>query len=352
MRITTLKLLLSAIAASVVTMLAAGPAAATGGSCPAPVFLHLNTPGKALSEAAPGGTGTFAELPVLRRSGGNPYLFFGEWEGSFESDADCSDAYDLQLWLGLKNSDDQGTNFDVKVELFVDGVSQGTDEFLCIKGVTRNPLSAVQISPSAFASFSKDGTVPIALKVWARIGTGTPCGGHASATGLRLYYGSQARDSRFVIGGETVAASEDCPATGCSLGPVNSADGITSVVVDVPGGGKAGLLTIVLSTPPENDGCFGDEEEPPPPIGSEVTVIPPGGYTPGNPITVDITYDIEGSVSVVCKSNNGNLPFTPLPSCTFFDEQPTPTNVPCWVSESSTEVIVFMTSQDPAVTAH
>ena len=124
MRITTLKLLLSAIAASVVTMLAAGPAAATVGSCAAPVFLHLATPGTVLSEATPGaGTGTFVELPALRRSGGNPYQQFGEWDGSFESHADCSDVYDLQLWLGLHNSDDQGTNFDVKVELIVNDVS-------------------------------------------------------------------------------------------------------------------------------------------------------------------------------------------------------------------------------------
>ena len=353
MRITTLRLLLSAIAASVVTMLAAGPAAATVGSCDAPVFLHLNTPGKALTEAAPGpGTGTFAELPVLRRSGGNPYLFFGEWDGSFVSDADCSDAYDLQLWLGLKNSDDQGTNFDVKVELIVDGVSQGTDEFLCIKGVTRNPLSAVQISPSTFASFSEDGTVPIALKVWARIGTGASCGGHASATGLRLYYGSQARDSRFVIG-QASSESTACPATGCSL-DATSDDGFTSVDVTVPGGGQAGTLTIVLSTPPENDGCFGNEEDPPPPIGSEVTVVPPGGYTPGNPIIVDITFDGDVSISNVCKSNNGNLPFTALPSCTFFDDVSTPTNVPCWefFDESSNEVLVYMTSQDPSFVVH
>jgi hypothetical protein len=348
MRITTLKLLLSAIAASVVTMLAAGPAAATVGSCDAPVFLHLNTPGTVLSETAPGaGTGTFVELPALRRSGGNPYLLFGEWDGSFESHAACSDVYDLQLWLGLRNSDDQGTNFDVKVELFVDGISKGTKEVLCIKGLTRNPVSAAQISPSDFASFSEDGPVDVALKVSARIGTGGSCGGHASATGLRLYYGSQARDSRFVIG-QAVAASTACPATGCTL---DAADGSTSVDVDVPGGGNAGTLTIVLSTPPTDDGCpLGEGGGPV--IGSEVTVVPPGGYTAGNPITVDITYTGVVTVTAVCKSNNGNLPFTALPSCTFFDDSSTPTNVPCWVSEASNEVLVYMTSQDPSFTAH
>ena len=347
MRITTLRLLLSAIAASVVTLLASGPAAATG-SCDA-VFLHLDN-GFVLDETL-AGPGTFVELPALRRSGGNPWQLIGQWEGSFDSDANnCSDVYDLELWLGLKNSDDQGTNFDLKVEVFVNGnpVSTTTD-FLCIKGVTRNPTSSVQVSAADFASFSPGGTVDIALKVSARIGTGASCGGHASATGLRLYYGSGARDSRFVIG----PGPTPCPAIGgCSSGDVSSADGFTTVNVDVPGGGQAGSLTIVLSTPPDPDGCFPGNPEPPPPIGSEVTVIPPGGYTPGNPITVDITYNGEVTVTAVCKSNNGNLPFKALPSCTFVDENPTPTNVPCWESLASNEVIVYMTSTDPAFVSH
>ena len=348
MRITTLRLLLSAIAASVVTMLAAGPAAAVVGTCPAPVILHLAS-GNALNETAPGaGTAAFVELPALRR--GNPYQAFGTWTGSIDSNSACSDVYDLQLWLGLKNSDDQGTNFDLKVEFYVGGVLIGTKEFLCIKGLTRNPVMAAQIDPSDFASFSEDGNVDVALKPSVRIGS-VSCGGHVSATGLRLYYGSEARDSRFVIGTSS-ANSTDCPKTGCSAS-ATSDDGFTMVDVTVPGGGNAGTLTVMLSTAPANDGCNLGEEGGPV-IGSVVTVSPPGGYTAANPIIVDITYGDETFVSAVCKSNNNYPPFTALPSCTFFDDSPTPTNVPCWqyADESSNEVIVYMTSQDPAFTSH
>ena len=347
MRIDTLKLLLSAIAASVMTMLAAGPAAAVVGTCPAPVILHLAS-GNALSETAPGaGTAAFVELPALRR--GNPYQPLGTWTGTVDdSDPACMDVYDLQLWLGLKNSDDQGTNFDLKVEFSEDSVPMGTKEFLCIKGVTRNPTSAAQIDPSDFASSTGNGTVTLKLSV--RIGS-VSCGGHASATGLRLYYGSEARDSRFVIGTSS-ANSTACPSTGCSSS-ATSDDGFTMVDVTVPGGGNAGTLTVMLSTAPADDGCNLGEGGGPV-IGSVVTVSPPGGYTAANPIIVDITYNGEVFVSAVCKSNNNFPPFTVLPSCTFFDESPTPTNVPCWqyADESSNEVIVYMTSQDPAFTSH
>jgi hypothetical protein len=346
MRITTLKLLLSAIAVSVVTMLAAGPAAAVG-TCPAPVTLHLDT-GGALDESAPGaGTAAFVELPGLHR--GDPYQQIGGvWAASnVNSDAACTNVYDLQLWLGLRNSDDQGTNVDLKVEVTVDGVTS-TKEFLCVKGLTRNPALAAQIDPSDFFSIANDGTLDVALKVSAKISDS--CGGHVSATGLRLYYGSAARDSHFVIG-QASAESTPCPKTGCSL-DATSDDGSTSVDVTVPGGGKVGTLTIVLSTAPTDDGCpLGEGGGPI--IGSLVTVVPPGGYTAGNPIVVDITYNGEVSVNDVCKSNNGNPPFTKLPMCTFGNSS-TPTNVPCWeyAVESSNEVIVYMTSQDPAFTAH
>lgn len=346
MRITTLKLLLSAIAVSVVTMLAAGPAAAVD-PCPAPVTLHLAT-GSALNEAAPGaGTATFVELLGPHR--GDPYQQIGEWTATnVDSDAACTNVYDFQLWLGLRNSDDQGTNVDLKVEVTVDGVTS-SKEFLCIKGLTRNPASAAQIDPSEFFTIANDGTLDVALKLFWKISNS--CGGHASATGLRLYYGSAARDSHFVIG-QASGESTPCPKTGCSL-DATSADGSTSVDVTVPGGGKAGTLTVVLSTAPTDDGCpLGEGGGPI--IGSLVTVVPPGGYTAGNPIIVDITYNGEVSVNDVCKSNNGNPPFKKLPHCTFIGESSTPNNVPCWefFDESSNEVLVYMTSQDPAFTAH
>ena len=49
---------------------------------------------------------------------------------------------DLHVWLGLKNSDDQGTNFDLRVEVNKNGALVASGETYCITGVTRNPVLA------------------------------------------------------------------------------------------------------------------------------------------------------------------------------------------------------------------
>ena len=110
------------------------------------------------------------------------------------------------LWIGLKNSDDQGTQFDLKVELLKNGtpVASGIDR--CITGVTRNPSKSTE----AVVPFDSFGEVfftsgdELALRVSTRVGTNLddtkchgPGGSHNNAVGLRLYYDSVSRDSRF-----------------------------------------------------------------------------------------------------------------------------------------------------------
>ena len=110
------------------------------------------------------------------------------------------------LLIGLKNSDDQGTQFDLKVELLRNGTSVASGLGRCIAGVTRNP----DLARDAVAEFDPFGLVPIAsgdvlaLRVSARIGTkpddtkcSGPGGSHNSAVGLRLYYDATSRRSRF-----------------------------------------------------------------------------------------------------------------------------------------------------------
>jgi hypothetical protein len=143
----------------------------------------------------------------------------------------------------------------------------------------------------------------------------------------------------------TTSSTTPCPSTGCT-GTASNSD--TSVVVNVPGGGKSGNLTITLSPPPTDDGC-GQESSP---IGSLVTVVPPGGYGAGNPIIVSITYTGEGFVSAVCKSKNSNPPFTALPQCNFPDESGIPDNVPCWNPIDGFGEDVYITSTDPGILGH
>jgi hypothetical protein len=114
------------------------------------------------------------------------------------------------LWIGLKNSDDQGTQFDLRAEVYInDGVNNtlvAAGQTLCITNVTRNPDQAKNVTVP-FGSIS-DGAFEsgdtLSLKILTRIGTnanGTKCAGpggsHNNAVGLRLYYDATNRASGF-----------------------------------------------------------------------------------------------------------------------------------------------------------
>jgi len=106
------------------------------------------------------------------------------------------------LWVGLKNSDDQGTRFDLRAEVYINGTIVSDGITRCITGVTRNPNKAKEvgipfgaISDGAFASGDE-----LSLTLLTRIGTNpddTKCPGHSNAVGLRLYYDAISRPSRF-----------------------------------------------------------------------------------------------------------------------------------------------------------
>ncbi|HEY6380262.1 MAG TPA: hypothetical protein VIY07_00470, partial [Pseudolabrys sp.] len=110
---------------------------------------------------------------------------------------------DLRVWLGLKNSDDQGTRFDLRAEVYKNGTLVAAGETRCIQGVTRNPNRAkeVTVSFAPFSPVSFNGTSDtLSLKILTRIGTGGAggcCGGHRNATGLRLYFDASNRPSGF-----------------------------------------------------------------------------------------------------------------------------------------------------------
>ena len=110
------------------------------------------------------------------------------------------------LWIGLKNSDDQGTQFDLKAELLRNGTPVASGLKRCITGVTRSPDLAKEAIASfdPFAPVVVTGGDVLALRVSTRIGTNPddtkcsgPGGSHNSAVGLRLYYDSASRTSRF-----------------------------------------------------------------------------------------------------------------------------------------------------------
>lgn len=105
----------------------------------------------------------------------------------------------MNTWLGLKNSDDQGTRFDVRVEVLRNNVVVASRLTRCIDGITRNAASAREAIIELNTVTVNDPADMLSLRVSARIGTNpddTKCPGHSSAVGLRMYYDSTQRPSR------------------------------------------------------------------------------------------------------------------------------------------------------------
>jgi hypothetical protein len=132
-----------------------------------------------------------------------------EWEfvRHNASSVTCVPSFSLAtLWIGLKSSDDQGTQFDLRTEVYINDTLVAEGETRCITGVTRNPSKAKEVNV-AFGSVSDEGLTSedvLFLTVLTRIGTNPdntkcagPGGSHANAVGLRLYYDATSRPSRF-----------------------------------------------------------------------------------------------------------------------------------------------------------
>jgi hypothetical protein len=165
------------------------------------VFLHGsggtgNPPTLSLSTDAPTGTtAKYQDSPSINFNGGNPWATVGTWTAAPSlANGSLTALGDAHVWLGLKNSDDVGTNFDVRVEAWKNGTLVTAGETRCIQGLTRNANDAQEV-PVPFMSFSPapfNGTSDVlSLKVLTRVGTtetGASCGGHQNAVGLRLYF--------------------------------------------------------------------------------------------------------------------------------------------------------------------
>lgn len=180
---------------------------AIGGSQPSDLYLRAsgNPSSLFLNQSAPtAAAAQFKDSPSLNRNAGNPWREVGAWGTANPALAagTLTALSDARVWLGLKNSDDQGTNFDLRVEVYKNGVMTTSGETYCISGVTRNPNDAkeaiVSFDPFSPLTFNGAGDV-LTMKVLTRIGTdgaGGSCGGHSNAVGLRLYFDGTPRPSR------------------------------------------------------------------------------------------------------------------------------------------------------------
>ena len=117
-----------------------------------------------------------------------------------------TDLSPAKLWVGLKNSDDQGTQFDIRVEVLKNGNPVATGLQRCMTGVTRNPSQAKQtnVAFDPFADLTYGSGDVVGFRVSTRVGTNPdntkcagPGGSHNNAVGLRLYYDSAGQASHF-----------------------------------------------------------------------------------------------------------------------------------------------------------
>ena len=179
---------------------------------PTLVFLHgsganANPSVLFLDSVAPTGSAAkYRDSAAIKFSGGNPWKTIGTWvaDSAFTSGT-VIELGDLNVWLGLKNSDDQGTRFDLAAEVRKNGTLVAEGETLCITGVTRNPALAKEVTvifqPFSPVTFNGISDV-LSIQLLTRIGTngsGGFCGGHSNATGLRLYFDAADRDAGFSV---------------------------------------------------------------------------------------------------------------------------------------------------------
>jgi hypothetical protein len=149
-------------------------------------------------------TAKYRDSTSINFNGGNLWREIGTWQATPAlTVGQLTSLSDLHVWLGLKNSDDQGTRFDLRAEVYKNGVLIVVGESDCITNVTRNEAQAKEVivpfTPFIPANFNGT-TDGLSIKILVRVGTngaGTFCGGHSNAVGARLYFDALGRLAKF-----------------------------------------------------------------------------------------------------------------------------------------------------------
>jgi hypothetical protein len=149
-------------------------------------------------------TAKYKDSPAVTFSGGNPWQTVGTWTANPGlSHGFIAELSEVRVWLGLKNSDDQGTQFDVRAEVYKNDELIASGLSRCISGITRNANKAKEVATALDMQEPTQlngATDVLSLVVSTRIGTNpdnTKCAGHNNAVGLRLYFDAVDRVSRF-----------------------------------------------------------------------------------------------------------------------------------------------------------
>src|SRR3989338_2680414 len=157
-------------------------------------FLHSTTNDFLDNISPTDTTAKFKDSTAIYRT---TYQEIGTWTAAPAATAmRLSSLTDLHVWIGLKNSDDQGTYFDLRAELRKNGAVIASGETKTIQGVTRNPANAKEVAV-AFGPITGDQFNPgdvLSIKILTKVADSC---GHNNAVGLRLYYDAVSRPSSF-----------------------------------------------------------------------------------------------------------------------------------------------------------
>jgi hypothetical protein len=183
-------------------------------------FLHTTSADHTLDQASSTATtAKFKDSPAINRT---TYRTIGTWEAAPATEALSLELMTaLRIWVGLKNSDDQGTYFDVRAEVLKGGVVIASGEAKNVQGVTRNPNLAkeVVVAFGSMSSVAFNAGDVLSLKLLAKV---ADSGGHSNAVGLRAYYDAAHRASRlqatFGAGGSTTTIATPAPGASVSAG--------------------------------------------------------------------------------------------------------------------------------------
>jgi murein DD-endopeptidase MepM/ murein hydrolase activator NlpD len=177
-------------------------------------FLHSSTNDFLNNTSPTATTAKFKDSPAVNRT---TYREIGTWAAAPTATAiRLNSLSTLRVWIGLKNSDDQGTNFDLRTELRKNGAVIASGETKNIQGVTRNPDNAKEVTV-AFGPFFGDQFNPgdvLSIKILTKV---ADSGGHSNAVGLRLYYDAVSRPARFGAVFEDIAVTEIIPPEGGTI---------------------------------------------------------------------------------------------------------------------------------------
>jgi hypothetical protein len=187
-------------------------------------YLHRKGGDLSLDSTAPNSPAAAkSDSGKLEIAGGNRWVDLGTWTATPALSSGIVTVDGADVWVGLKDGHDEGTNFDIRAEVRKNGTTIASSETLCIRDLTKKRETELFLSLAALPLPFDGSSDVLSLTIATRMGTdgaGASCGGPTRSGGLRMYF--DGADERSSVGmfiatgcsGNTPDA--DCPTIRCT----------------------------------------------------------------------------------------------------------------------------------------